>query len=206
MLTILALTTFTSEAQVAVTYYGSLPDNSAMLDVKSTNKGILIPRITIAERDAIANPANALLIFNTDDEIFNYYCATTASWQKIDPSASKIADNDQDTYISTEQNPDEDTIRIYNDGVEKWRFSGNTLEALNNGNSSVSSIGGQVDWSTLSDGRFKKDVKEIESGLDFILSLRPATYTVDKQAINKFAGRKSGEIPSIEKELQNQNK
>ncbi len=54
------------------------------------------------------------------------------------------------------------------------------------GNSSMSSIGGQVSWSTLSDGRFKKDIKEDVSGLDFISKLRPVSYTVDKDAVDKF--------------------
>jgi trimeric autotransporter adhesin len=54
------------------------------------------------------------------------------------------------------------------------------------GNSNVSSIGGQVSWSTLSDGRFKKDIKEDVSGLDFISKLRPVSYTVDREAVDKF--------------------
>ncbi len=41
------------------------PDPSAMLDVQSTSKGFLPPRMTTAERTAISNPATGLLIFNT---------------------------------------------------------------------------------------------------------------------------------------------
>jgi trimeric autotransporter adhesin len=54
------------------------------------------------------------------------------------------------------------------------------------GNSNVMSIGGQVSWSTLSDGRFKKEVKEDVSGLEFIDKLRPVSYEVDKDAVDKF--------------------
>lgn len=54
------------------------------------------------------------------------------------------------------------------------------------GNTSVTSIGGQVSWSTLSDGRFKKDIKEDVSGLEFITKLRPVSYTLDGDAIAKF--------------------
>jgi hypothetical protein len=43
-------------SQVAINTNGSLPDNSAMLDVKSTDKGILVPRMIAAGRDAIVNP------------------------------------------------------------------------------------------------------------------------------------------------------
>ena len=54
------------------------------------------------------------------------------------------------------------------------------------GNSGVTSIGGQVSWSILSDGRFKKDLKKDVSGLDFINQLNPVSYTLDKDAIDKF--------------------
>ena len=43
-----------------------------------------------------------------------------------------------------------------------------------------------MSWSTFSDGRFKKDLKEDVSGLAFIKQLRPVSYTVDKTAVNKF--------------------
>lgn len=56
------------------------------------------------------------------------------------------------------------------------------------GNSAVTSIGGQVSWSTFSDGRFKKDIKEDVCGLDFINKLRPVSYTVDTDGIDKFLG------------------
>jgi trimeric autotransporter adhesin len=56
------------------------------------------------------------------------------------------------------------------------------------GNNNVLSIGGRVGWSTLSDGRFKKDIKEDVAGLAFINQLRPVSYVVDKAAINKFLG------------------
>ena len=52
------------------------------------------------------------------------------------------------------------------------------------GNTSVTSIGGQVGWTTFSDGRFKKNIKEDIKGLDFILKLRPVSYNFDVDAIN----------------------
>ena len=54
------------------------------------------------------------------------------------------------------------------------------------GNASVTSIGGQVDWTTLSDSRFKKNIKENVSGLDFIMKLKPVTYNVDIHKLNIF--------------------
>ena len=54
-------------AQVAITNDGSSPDNSAMLDIKSTAKGLLLPRMTLTQRDAIASPATGLTIYQTDN-------------------------------------------------------------------------------------------------------------------------------------------
>jgi len=54
------------------------------------------------------------------------------------------------------------------------------------GNSVVTSIGGQVGWTTFSDGRYKKDIKEDVHGLAFINSLRPVTYTVNVKGLNEY--------------------
>ena len=66
-------------AQVAVNTDGSAPDNSAMLDVKSTTKGMLVPRMTAAQRDAIANPAKGLLIYCTDNNLYFSNSGTPAA-------------------------------------------------------------------------------------------------------------------------------
>ncbi len=50
------------------------------------------------------------------------------------------------------------------------------------GNSSMTSIGGQVEWTTLSDARTKRNVSANVHGLDFILKLRPVTYNYDAHA------------------------
>ena len=53
------------------------------------------------------------------------------------------------------------------------------------GNSATSSIGGYVSWTNISDGRFKKDIKEEVKGLDFIMRLRPVTYHLDVSGLSK---------------------
>ncbi len=59
------------------------PDNSAILhlDVSSmaTKRGLLIPRMTISERNSIANPANGLIVYCTDNNLFYYNSGTPAS-------------------------------------------------------------------------------------------------------------------------------
>ncbi|MCB9307928.1 MAG: SBBP repeat-containing protein, partial [Lewinellaceae bacterium] len=67
-------------SQISINQDNSTPDPSAMLDIKSSDKGMLIPRMTTAQRDAIASPAAGLIIYNTQDSCFNYFTGTT--WVK----------------------------------------------------------------------------------------------------------------------------
>ncbi len=60
------LSASTVVGQIAVNTDGSLPDNSAMLEVKSASKGLLPPRMTHSQMNAIASPANGLIIYCTD--------------------------------------------------------------------------------------------------------------------------------------------
>lgn len=46
------------------------PNASAQLDVSSNTKGMLVPRMTQIERDAIATPAQGLILFNTTTKIY----------------------------------------------------------------------------------------------------------------------------------------
>ncbi|MBI9037237.1 MAG: tail fiber domain-containing protein [Bacteroidales bacterium] len=331
---LLAVLTSVTFSQVAINETGADPDPSAILDLSSFDKGFLVPRVSTSERNAIGTTQGGLLVYDIETESFWYYNNMLADWVEIinDANNNSISDADNDTYITTEQNYDEDTIRIYINGIEKWRFSGNTLEALDNGysvfigegagvntnlpinrnvfigsfaghgntvgdgnvaigqgvmpfnssgsfnvavgmnslylntgegnsafgesslvnstegnrntaigkhtmltnvsgsyntalgynadvatealenstaigngsivtasnqvrigNSNVSSIGGQVDWTTLSDGRFKTDIQENVAGLDFILNLRPVTYKLDKNSIDEFLDRDENE-------------
>lgn len=66
-------------AQVAINNDGSSPDASAMLDVKSTTKGFLPPRMTQVERDGILNPVAGLIIYQTDD-IAGLYLFNGSTW------------------------------------------------------------------------------------------------------------------------------
>ncbi|HEY1025072.1 MAG TPA: hypothetical protein VGE26_07905 [Sphingobacteriaceae bacterium] len=52
------------------------PEPSAILDVSSTTKGLLIPRLTSAERDAIVKPVDGLVIYNRDKNHFEFFYNT----------------------------------------------------------------------------------------------------------------------------------
>ncbi len=78
-------------AQVAINEDSSLPDGSAMLDVKSTDKGFLVPRMTEAERNAITSPATGLLVYQTNGTTGFYYYDGT-EWGLIGSGAFSIND------------------------------------------------------------------------------------------------------------------
>ena len=56
------------------------------------------------------------------------------------------------------------------------------------GNSSTTSIGGYANWTNISDGRVKKNIKENVPGLAFINKLKPVTYNLDLDAADKIIG------------------
>lgn len=51
----------------------SSPNSKAALEISSTTKGMLPPRMSIGERDAIASPPEGLLIFNTTTKTIQCY-------------------------------------------------------------------------------------------------------------------------------------
>ena len=53
------------------------------------------------------------------------------------------------------------------------------------GNAATNSIGGYANWTNFSDGRYKRNIKENVKGIDFIMRLRPLTYTLDVTGIDK---------------------
>ena len=61
---------------------GAPADASAMLDVQSTSKGVLVPRMTAAQMAAIATPAAGLMVFQTDGTVGYYYYSGSA-WTMV---------------------------------------------------------------------------------------------------------------------------
>lgn len=69
---------------VLINYTGATRDNSAVLEASSTQQGILAPRMTQAQRNAIASPANSLLIYQTDNTPgYYYYDLPNTTWHRL---------------------------------------------------------------------------------------------------------------------------
>ncbi len=80
---LLLLTAFSFQLIQAQVGIGTkTPNPSAMLEVKATNRGVLIPRLTMTQRNAIKSPANSLLIYQTDNTPGYYYFASGV-WTRL---------------------------------------------------------------------------------------------------------------------------
>ncbi|MHA7841867.1 MAG: phage tail protein [Winogradskyella sp.] len=58
------------------------PNASSALDIESSDKGILIPRMTVSERLAIATPADGLMVYQTND-VIGFYFYDGSSWDRL---------------------------------------------------------------------------------------------------------------------------
>jgi hypothetical protein len=139
------LCALSSSAQnISINVDGSAPDPSAMLHVVSTDKGMLIPKMTEVQKNAIVNPATSLIIFQLDAVVGFYFNAGTSgtpSWIRLTTendgiSSSSIADTDNDTKIQVEEAANEDIIRFDIGGIELMRLDMNTLH-LYDGSSNI---------------------------------------------------------------------
>lgn len=130
------------------------PENSAALDVESTTRGFLPPRMTSDERDLINNPSAGLIIYNTDDNNIQYF--NGSGWfglnanAIVDPTACPISFTDT---------RDGQTYAVVEIGSQCW-FAENLNYTPPSGNSSCYSnnsancdiYGRLYDWPTLMNG------------------------------------------------------
>lgn len=169
---------------------------TAALEVDSTTKGFLPPRMSTAQRDAIPNPAKGLVIFNLNTDKFNYYDGT--SWIVLAAGGNTaLVDDDGDTKIQVEESADEDIIRfdvqgsevvsMTTDGIyiEPWRDV-----TFQSGWVDYGADSGDQQWNTV---QFRKDVfgtvylkgliRRLDTASSNILFILPADYRPSKSAI-----------------------
>jgi len=326
LVSITLLNSYSFSQNIAINSSGALPDTSAMLDVSSTVKGLLVPRVTTTQQNAIPLPAKGLIVYNTSTNTVNVNVGSSASpsWSAVSFgsggssggwSLSGNSSTGSSNYIGTSDGQplifkvngttagylglsgssfatsfgvsssagfkstaiggsasassnNEATAVGYGTNAAGYRSvaigtgastsssknetiaigpgasaasyrgitigSGASVSSSNNdnmavgvnasatgyqataigygasataqnstaigngasvstanyisiGNTSVTAIRGQVNFTTYSDGRFKRNIRENVHGLDFIMQLRPVTYTWDIHHFNAHA-------------------
>lgn len=136
-----ALTLLASSASfaqnVGINSTGAAPNASAGLDIDFTNKGLLPPRMTSAQRTGIASPATGLLVYQTDAGTqgagFYFYNGTTwvpwstnsGGWGLTGNTGTSIASN----FLGTIDNL---PFAIRTNNTERARFLANGQVVINN--------------------------------------------------------------------------
>ncbi|MEL6273706.1 MAG: tail fiber domain-containing protein, partial [Bacteroidota bacterium] len=79
----------TSQAQIGINADNSAPAASAMLDISASDKGLLIPRMSSAQRMAISTPANGLMVYDQSTRTYWYY--DNERWNEIRDGSSNLS-------------------------------------------------------------------------------------------------------------------
>ncbi len=93
LILVLLLLGFYGKGQVSIHPAGANANSSSMLDITSSNKGVLFPRMSKSERDLIVSPANSLIIYQTDNVPGYYYNSGTTvvpQWVLLESSNSLL--------------------------------------------------------------------------------------------------------------------
>jgi hypothetical protein len=75
------------------------PDNSAVLDIQSPTKGLLIPRMTLEQRNAIQSPATGLLVFQTGESA-GFFFFNGQKWSPLSENDAKSVANDPNDWTA----------------------------------------------------------------------------------------------------------
>lgn len=115
---------FLGHAQIGI---GTVtPNVSSVLDISSTTKGMLAPRMTTAERTAITTPAESLLVYDTTVKAFYFYNAATTSWVKIANESAVVRNNYKLVKSAADLAPE-----LAAGGNTRYLLSTNTLYEIN---------------------------------------------------------------------------
>src|SRR5882724_3647859 len=127
---------------VAINTDGSAAHSSAILDIKSINKGMLAPRMTTVQRTAIATPAAGLLVYDTDTNSFWFY--TGSAWSNLSASGTlgwlltgNSGTNPATNFIGTTDNTNL-RFKINNSNAGYLTNDGNVFWGLRSGHSNTS--------------------------------------------------------------------
>ena len=106
------------------------PDASSVLDITATDAGLLVPRLTTTQRDALSSPATGLLIFNTTTRSFQYNFGDGSSvdWYSLDAQS----DSSSASYSYMVPIWAEEKLELQDNAYE-WAFGNGAETPTNSG-------------------------------------------------------------------------
>jgi uncharacterized protein (TIGR02145 family) len=164
------------------------PDPSAMLDVVSNSKGVLITRMTQKQRNAILSPANGLLIYQTDI-IPGFYYYSGNQWKYLTPGLTGTANR---INVSTAINPTIDIAPTYI-GQTSITTLGTITAGTWNGNIISANKGGAGNINGILKANGSGVVSAAVSGVDY---LKPNSNTIVPATKTKITYNAQGLITS----------
>ena len=144
--TVFVATALFTEAQVGINSTGSPPHGSAILDVSSTAKGVLVPRMTKAQRDAISSPATGLLVYQTDN-MAGYYYYAGANWVSVEGAGA--GSNSTSTCIDYDGN----AYPTFQIGTQVWMAENLRVAHYRNGDV-IPNVTDNAAWDALTTGAY----------------------------------------------------
>jgi hypothetical protein len=138
LIPVLLLIAFCGALHAQVGIGTATPSSSAALDITSTTGGILVPRMTTAQRGAIATPATGLLVYQTDGVAGFYYNSGTSGapvWTFIQNSSNASVTLQGNTFNGASQ------LVQLNASTQLPALSGINLTSLNASNLASGTVG-----------------------------------------------------------------
>ncbi|MDA0973472.1 MAG: hypothetical protein O2867_07045, partial [Bacteroidetes bacterium] len=131
---------------------GSTPDASAILDIKASNKGVLMPRLTSSQRGLIPSPAEGLMVYDTDTESFWFH--NGSQWEEGNGKDGEWTVNGADVYraagnVGVGTNSPNNKLHLKEDspGPLAIQFNGQYEPPVNGSRTSSNNIGTSVNSS-----------------------------------------------------------
>ena len=107
------------------------PDATSILDLTTTTKGVLIPRMTETQRDAISSPATGLQIFDNTNNVLNFYNGT--QWQRFTHTTTATLTNGSVIFSMGGSELDDDNANFF------WNNTNKNL-GIGTNNQNISSL------------------------------------------------------------------
>jgi len=162
----------------------SIEDSSALLDLTSTTRGLLPPRMTTAQRDAIASPATGLVVYNTSTTKPNYYSG--AAWVEYGGVVSAKSQAISSTPLEEIQVPNN---LLTETAAKKFLVEMGNKNLLANPSFEHTSLA--TSWTITGGGTPASSSTNLHDGLRSLTNTSTGAWTF-KQASSLYATAKSG--------------